>query len=155
MLYNAKVFTRALLAQDKYTQLLHLSKLNSGKDYTKSFLRHTKILLDADSNEGGLIVFEEDRKNLEKHEGSLERSHFRYLVRAYGDSEIAELENNAQGVPVYLLKMEYSFGNLMEDRDKVKHLHEQIQAFLAHQGKAIFVCFFAVVNHWITIVIHK
>ena len=71
MLHNAKVFVRALLAENKYTQLLHLSKLNSGKEYTNSFLRLTKILLDASPQS----VNDTDRKNLEKHAGALEREH--------------------------------------------------------------------------------
>ena len=71
MLHNAKVFVRALLAENKYTQLLHLSKLNSGKEYTNSFLRLTKILLDA----GPQNVNDTDRKSLEKHAGALEREH--------------------------------------------------------------------------------
>ena len=52
-------------------------------------------------------------------------------------------------------KMEYSFGNLFLDRDEVLHKDSQIQAFQAHAGRSIFVCFFGVVNHWITIIVHK
>ena len=123
MLQNAKLFTRALLAPDKYTQLCHLSKLNSGSHYTRSFLRLTRLILESDPALD--IVFEADRKNLERHEGSLERTHVRYLLGG-ADSEIVELAENEYGVPVYFHKMEYSFGNLMEERDTVKHLHEQI-----------------------------
>ena len=30
-----------------------------------------------------------------------------------------------------------------------------MEAFLAHEGKAVFVIFFGVVNHWICVVVHK
>ena len=33
MFNNAKIFVRALLAKDKYSQILNLSKLKSGKEY--------------------------------------------------------------------------------------------------------------------------
>ena len=64
---------------------------------------------------------------------------------------------NEYGVPVFFSNIEYSFGSLgmVMDRDQVLHLDSQIQAYHAHEGKAIFVLFFGVVNHWITIIIHK
>lgn len=64
------------------------------------------------------------------------------------------MENGAH-VPVFFATIEYSFGNIGLDRDVIVHLNSQIEAFQAHPGKAIFVVFFGVVNHWITIVVHK
>ena len=46
MVHNAKTFVRALLAPNKFKQISHLAKLTSGKEYTKSFLYLTRILLE-------------------------------------------------------------------------------------------------------------
>lgn len=40
MLHNAKTMVKALLARDKYTKLLHLTRLKSGKEYIRDF-EHT------------------------------------------------------------------------------------------------------------------
>ena len=39
---------------------------------------------------------------------------------------------NAEGVPVFFAKIEYSFGNLGIDRDPAMHLERQMDAFLGH-----------------------
>jgi len=45
MIHNAKTFVRALLAPDRFSQLLHLSRLRSGKEFYTSFLQTTDVLL--------------------------------------------------------------------------------------------------------------
>ena len=43
----------------------------------------------------------------------------------------------------------------MMERTPCLHLDNEVNAFKAHAGKAIFVLFFGVVNHWISVVVHK
>ena len=72
------------------------------------------------------------------------------------DPEILELIQNESGVPVFFAQVEYTFGGLaMMERTPCMHLDKQVQAFKAHAGKAIFVIFYGVVNHWISIIVHK
>lgn len=151
MMHNAKTFVRALLAQNKLSQLVHLSRLRSGKEYTKSFLHTTQLLLAIPRNSSFMTAA--DRKDIEEHDGSLEREHVKYLLGA--DSELISLMQNSLQVPVFFAKIEYSMGNLQGDRDTILHLDEQIRAFFEHQGQAIFVFFVGVVNHWITVVVKK
>lgn len=150
MLHNSKTFVKALLARDKFTQLLHLTKLKSGKEFWRSFLHTTNTLL-ACNNSNSLN--DTDRKDIEKHKGSLEREHVAYLLGA--DQELVNLMENDANVPVFFAKIEYSFGNLGMDRDPALHIQAQIEAYLNHQGQAIFVIFFGVVNHWISVIVHK
>ena len=64
MVHNAKTLVRALLAPNKFTQISHLAKLMSGKEYTKSFLYTTRVLLECrDIN----FVNDTDRKDIEEH----------------------------------------------------------------------------------------
>ena len=150
MIHNAKLFVRALLAQDLYTQLAHLTKLKSAKHFNKSFLHTTELLLACRDSRH---VNDTDRKDLEQHKGSLEREHVRYLLGV--DQELIELIDNPMRVPVFFCKMEFSFGSISGDRDVALHQDRQIQAFKAHPGQAIFVINFGVVNHWISVVVHK
>ena len=97
---------------------------------------------------------ETDRKDLEQHKGTLERSHNQYLMQT--DPEILEQINNQSGVPVFFAQVEYTFGGLaMMERTPCLYLDNEVKAFKAHAGKAIFVLFFGVVNHWISIVVQK
>ena len=77
MMHNAKYFVQALLARNKYSKLLNLSKLKSGKVFNKSFLHTTKILLDCTNT---ITVNNTDRADLEAHKGGLEREHVKYLL---------------------------------------------------------------------------
>ena len=56
---------------------------------------------------------------------------------------------------MYFAKIEYSFGSLVMERETCQKLDQQVQQFKAHNGQAVFVVFFGVVNHWICVVIHK
>ena len=62
MVYNAKTFVRSILAQDKFSQVLHLSRLASGKEFTSSFLRTVNLLLDCKDS---IAVNPTDRKDIE------------------------------------------------------------------------------------------
>ena len=79
MLHNSKNFVKALLARDKYTQMLHLLKLKSGKEFWRSFLQTTETLL---ASTESCHLNDTDRKDIEKHKGSLEREHVSYLLGA-------------------------------------------------------------------------
>ena len=68
MLYNTKNFVRALLAQDKYTQMVHLLKLKSGKGFFKSLVYTTKILI---ACRDPRFMNDSDRRELEQHAGDL------------------------------------------------------------------------------------
>ena len=43
----------------------------------------------------------------------------------------------------------------MMERTPCLNLDKEVRAFKAHAGKAIFVLFFGVVNHWISVVVHR
>ena len=148
MMHNAKTFVRALLARDKFTQIVQLCKIKSGKEYFKSFLHTTKLLVECTDYR---FCTETDRKDIERHEGTLERENVKYLLGA--DSELVSLMST--NVPVFFAKVEYSFGSFVSDRDPTLHLEGQIQAFKAHQGQAVFVFLIGVVNHWVTVVVNK
>ena len=114
MVHNAKMFVRSLvMAQDKFTQLLYLAKLKSGKEFTKSLHYLTDVLLRCRNR---YILNDTDRADLEKYNGTLERSHVEYLMR--NDPEILELSQNPAGIPVYFAKIEYSFGSLVMEREE-------------------------------------
>jgi hypothetical protein len=93
--------------------------MKSGKEYFKSFLHTTKLIVECTDRR---FVMESDRKDIERHEGTLEREHVKYLLGA--DRELVSLMN--QNVPVFFAKVEYSFGNYISDRDPTMHLQEQI-----------------------------
>ena len=149
MVHNAKTFVRALLARDKFTQVLQLGKLKSGKEYYESFLYTTKLVVEC---QDWRFINETDRKEIEAHQGTLEREHVEYLLMS--DPELVAFTKQREA-PVFFNKVEYSFGNFVNDKDNTVHFGEQIKAFQAHQGQAIFVLFIGVVNHWVTIVVNK
>lgn len=62
MVHNAKFMVKALLAENKFSQVAWLAKLLSGKEYTKSFLNLTRVLLACTNN---YYVNPDDRKDLE------------------------------------------------------------------------------------------
>ena len=113
-------------------------------------MRTTDLLLACQDKDQ---VNDTDRKDIEQHKASLERSHVDYLLRV--DTELVELMKNPQAVPVFFAKCEYNFGSIAMDRNPAYHLDQKIKAFEAHEGKAIFVLFFGVVNHWISVIVHK
>lgn len=77
MLHNAKTMVKALLARDKYTKLLHLTRLKSGREYIRDF-EHTQKLLLACKNPR--YVNQEDKKEMRANGGNLERSHLSYIL---------------------------------------------------------------------------
>ena len=119
MLHNSKTFVKALLARDKYTQLLHLTRLKSGKEFWRSFLHTTKTLLASNHPQH---LNDTDRKDIEQHKGDLEREHVAYLLGA--DQDLVNLMQNDANVPVFFAKVEYAFSNLSMDRDPALHIHE-------------------------------
>ena len=116
----------------------------------KSFLYTTGILT---SSENSRFVNDTDKKALAVHKCCLEREHVSYLLGS--DPEVISLMENSQQVPVFFARIEYSFGNLAMDRGPMWHINEQIKAFHAHSGQAIFVFLVGVTNHWVTVIIHK
>ena len=53
--------------------------------------------------------------------------------------------------------IEYSFGilNWGGSIDQIKEIDQNVSQFLQCQGEAIYVFFTGVVNHWVTVVVHK
>lgn len=77
MIHNSKTFVKALLVPDQYSQVLLLSQLKSGKEYFKSFLNTTDLLLRCRNKR---FLNDTDRKDIERHKGTLEREHVSYLL---------------------------------------------------------------------------
>ena len=150
MINNAKTFVKALTATDKYNQLLHLTNLLSGKAYHKEFLKITELLVNCKNSK---YMNETDRAELKKHKAVLEREHVRYLLSA--DPEMASPRQTEAGNPIYFQKLEFSFNDLAMNRERAEEMENQIKAFVAHEGRAVFAILFGVVNHWLTLVIQK
>ena len=53
--------------------------------------------------------------------------------------------------------IEYSFGilNWGGSIDQIKEIDQNVSQFHQCQGEAIYVFFTGVVNHWVTVVVHK
>ena len=49
----------------------------------------------------------------------------------------------------------YAFGLFQHNIEQIKELHDDIHSFFTSKKEAIFVLFLGVVNHWITLVVHK
>ena len=77
---------------------------------------------------------ETDRADIARHEGTLEREHLKYLTTEGADTEVTELVQNAEGVPVYFAKIEFSFGNLGVDRGPAEHLNQQAMFLKMSRG---------------------
>lgn len=53
------------------------------------------------------------------------------------------------------MRVEYSFGQVVASRDRLEDNEAKIQKFRQSKGEAILVMLLGVVNHWITLVLHK
>ena len=107
MYYNAKKFTKSLLAKTRHEQLLNLCLLNSPSNFYKELQRLTNMLLACKNT---FYVNPSDRELIETQTGSLDREHLDYLLQV--DPEMKGLLKNKSKTPVYMASIEYSFGLL-------------------------------------------
>jgi hypothetical protein len=59
------------------------------------------------------------------------------------------------GCEVYMHPFLYAFGLFQHNVDQIKVLDEDIQKFKKTKKDAAFVLYLGVVNHWVTLIVHK
>jgi len=96
-------------------------------------------------------VSESDKKALIDY-NPLERNHLRYLLMR--DPEIQPLLKQ-RGYTVKMHVLLYAFGLFQHTIDQIKEMQEDMDIVLNGRKEGILVLFLGVVNHWVTIVIHK
>jgi hypothetical protein len=59
---------------------------------------------------------------------------------------------------VFFGQFEFSFGLIAYHslpRESIKEMDKNVRKFVKTKGKAIFCFFIGLVNHWVTVIVHK
>ena len=101
-------------------------------------------------------VSKREQKELWKTEGPLERNMLAYMLTH--DDEIKALKRNKNGVRVFFSYFSIQFGLMQFTLEELYMLQKDIDDFhetCRQQKEAVFILILGVLNHWITVVIHK
>ena len=86
MLWNAKCFVRTCLGRNSFEQINNLLYITNVRKYLNDVRRVKKVLLKCTNN---YYVNDEDKKELQQIESTLQRTHLKYLLQ--NDPELVEI----------------------------------------------------------------
>ena len=71
------------------------------------------------------------------------------------DPELRALAENEKGIPIYYTTIEYNSGLMHQSTEDILELDTQVTDFKKSRGEAVFIFFLGLVNHWVTVVVHR
>ena len=127
MYYNAQKFVKAILAENRYDQLLRLCQCVTQTGSAKGFYKHMRNTMTLMLKHKHGKKYNESMLNSAEFDITQGDAHTLLKI----DPAIKALYNNKKGIPIFISPLEYSFGMLCwgRPRSEIKVLDQKVREF--------------------------